>query len=188
MNTTLSAPRNINLAMALNILGLFGISVILIVAFYYQLARFELPCPLCLLQRAGIIMIGFGFLFNIYFGIKNAHYSLSLLGCIVTGFIAMRQVSLHIMPGDTGYGSTFFGLHFYTWAAILSILTIIAIAAIMPLKAGNVDSARYTPPTLGKIAMSLFAFLIAANLVSTVLECGSGQCDDNPTFYQLLKK
>ncbi|MDX7988559.1 disulfide bond formation protein B [Xenorhabdus sp. 12] len=188
MNNTLSAQRNTNLATTLNILGLFGISVILIVAFYYQLARFELPCPLCLLQRAGIIMIGFGFLFNIYFGVKNAHYSLSILGCIVTGFVAMRQVSLHILPGDTGYGSTFFGLHFYTWAAILSILTVIAIAIIMPLKAGNTDSAKYTPPALGKIAMGLFALLIAANLVSTVLECGSGQCDDNPTFYQLLNK
>ncbi|CDG90534.1 disulfide bond formation protein B [Xenorhabdus bovienii] len=188
MNNTMSASRSLNPAMVLNILGLFGISVVLIIAFYYQLARFELPCPLCLLQRAGIIMIGLGFLFNIYFGIKNAHYSLSLLGCLVTGFIAMRQVSLHILPGDTGYGSTFLGLHFYTWAAVLSILTIIAIAVIMPLKAGNTDSSRYTPPTLGKIAMGLFAFLIAANLVSTVLECGSGQCDDNPTFYQLLKK
>ncbi len=77
---------------------------------------------------------------------------------------------------------------FYTWAAILSILTIIAIAVIMPLKAGNTDSAKCTPPALGKIAMGLFAFLIAANLVSTILECGGGQCDDNPTFYQLLQK
>ncbi|AYA42224.1 disulfide bond formation protein B [Xenorhabdus nematophila] len=188
MNNTMLMQRNPNLATTLNILGLFGISIVLIVAFYYQLALFELPCPLCLLQRAGIIMIGFGFLFNIYFGIKNAHYSLSIFGCLVTGFVAMRQVSLHILPGDTGYGSTFFGLHFYTWAAILSILTIIAIAVIMPLKAGNTDSAKCTPPALGKIAMGLFAFLIAANLVSTILECGGGQCDDNPTFYQLLQK
>ncbi|AOM42441.1 disulfide bond formation protein B [Xenorhabdus hominickii] len=188
MNNTMSSSQNVNLAVTMNILGLFGISVVLLVAFYYQLALYDLPCPLCLLQRAGIIMIGFGFLFNIYFGIKNAHYSLSIFGCIVTGFVAMRQVSLHILPGDTGYGSTFFGLHFYTWAAILSILTIIAIAVIMPLKAGNTDSTRYTPPALGKVVMWLFAFLIAANLISTLLECGSGQCDDNPTFYQLLKK
>ncbi|CDL81714.1 disulfide bond formation protein B [Xenorhabdus szentirmaii] len=188
MNNSMSVQRNISLATTLNIVGLFGISVILIVAFYYQLARFELPCPLCLLQRAGIIMIGFGFLFNIYFGIKNAHYSLSIFGALVTGFVAMRQVSLHILPGDTGYGSTFFGLHFYTWAAVLSILTIIAIAIIMPLKAGNNDPARSAPPALGKVAMGLFAFLIAANLVSTILECGGGQCDDNPVFYQLLNK
>ncbi|WP_340609566.1 disulfide bond formation protein B [Xenorhabdus bharatensis] len=188
MSNSMSASRNLNPAITLNILGLFGISVILIVAFYYQLARFELPCPLCLLQRAGIIMIGFGFLFNIYFGVKNAHYSFSLIGCIVTGFVAMRQVSLHILPGDTGYGSTFLGLHFYTWAAVMSIITIIAIAIIMPLKAGNHDPVKSSPHILGKLAMGLFAILIAANLVSTILECGSGQCDDNPTFYQLLQK
>jgi disulfide bond formation protein DsbB len=184
----MSESRNLSPAIVMNILGLFGICVILIVAFYYQLGRFELPCPLCLLQRVGIIMIGFGFLFNIYFGVKNTHYSFSLLGCIVTGFVAMRQVSLHILPGDTGYGSTFFGLHFYTWAAVLSIITIIAIAIIMPLKAGNDNAAKNSPHILGKLAMGLFAILIAANLVSTVLECGSGQCDDNPTFYQLLKQ
>src|SRR5215472_10589130 len=37
----------------LNMLGLLGISSALAVAFYYQLAFGELPCPLCLLQRAG---------------------------------------------------------------------------------------------------------------------------------------
>ena len=36
--------------------------------------------------------------------------------------------------------------------------------------------------------MTVFAVLIAANLASTVLECGGGQCDDNPTFYHLLGK
>ncbi len=28
---------------------------------YYQLVRHELPCPICLLQRAGLIIAGFGF-------------------------------------------------------------------------------------------------------------------------------
>ncbi|WP_206429738.1 disulfide bond formation protein B [Pseudomonas chlororaphis] len=39
----------------LNILGLLGISASLIIAFYYQLFQHELPCPLCLLQRVGMI-------------------------------------------------------------------------------------------------------------------------------------
>ena len=52
----------------LNMFGLLGISLILTVAFFYQLALGELPCPLCLLQRAGFIAVGMGFLFNMRLG------------------------------------------------------------------------------------------------------------------------
>lgn len=45
----------------INQVGLLGICVALVVAFYYQLVRHELPCPICLLQRAGLIIAGFGF-------------------------------------------------------------------------------------------------------------------------------
>ncbi|MCE1658450.1 disulfide bond formation protein B, partial [Enterobacter hormaechei] len=44
--------------MIFNLIGLFAISAVLTLAFYYQLVLSELPCPLCLLQRAGMIMIG----------------------------------------------------------------------------------------------------------------------------------
>ncbi|EGQ4636628.1 disulfide bond formation protein B, partial [Salmonella enterica subsp. enterica serovar Molade] len=40
----------------INQVGLLGICVALVVAFYYQLVRHELPCPICLLQRAGLII------------------------------------------------------------------------------------------------------------------------------------
>ena len=39
------------LAVRLNALALYAISAILIVAFYWQMAYGELPCPLCQLQR-----------------------------------------------------------------------------------------------------------------------------------------
>ncbi|PWL04715.1 disulfide bond formation protein B, partial [Candidatus Liberibacter asiaticus] len=62
MIKTLSSRKFIS---NLNILGLLGIFAVLIVAFYYQIILHEIPCPLCLLQRVGIIMIGIGFLFNL---------------------------------------------------------------------------------------------------------------------------
>ncbi len=58
----------------INQIGLLGICVALVVAFYYQLVRHELPCPICLLQRAGLIIAGFGFLFNLCFGLRGIHY------------------------------------------------------------------------------------------------------------------
>lgn len=170
----------------LNVLGLYAICAVLLVAFYYQLMKSELPCPLCLLQRVGMILIGFGFLFNVRFGVRNRHYAMALLGAITAGSIGMRQVFLHITPGDAGYGSPFLGLHFYTWTVVASIATVVAIAVMMSLKDGASREAPHFS-FVGKMAALLFAGLIAANLVSTVLECGGGQCDDNPTFYQLLR-
>ena len=41
--------------------------------------------------------------------------------------------------------------------------------------------------TASGAGFALLALLIAANLVSTVLECGAGQCDDNPVHYLLLR-
>ncbi|WP_342733775.1 disulfide bond formation protein B [Bradyrhizobium sp. B117] len=175
----------------LNMLGLLGISSVLTVAFFYQLALGELPCPLCLLQRAGFIAIGMGFLFNMRLGERPSHYAMILVASLVTGFISMRQVSLHLAPGDPGYGSALLGLHFYTWALIAAVGIVCYVALVFVLKdvAGERDGAGSAPinEPASNVVFAIFALLVAANLLSTVLECGAGQCDDNPVRYLLLK-
>ncbi|WP_317993769.1 disulfide bond formation protein B [Bartonella gliris] len=179
--------KNHHFIIFMNALGLLGLSVSLLVAFYYQLVKFELPCPLCLLQRVGLMLAGCGFLLNIHHRVKNTHYCMVILGCMVTSVVAARQVFLHITPDDLGYGSTFLGLHFYTWAFIISVLCIFAVAFVMILSEVSRNFKMFSPsPVLSKVATFLFVFLIAANLVSTVLECGSGQCADDPVRYELL--
>ncbi|MGN7915527.1 disulfide bond formation protein B [Enterobacter sp. 22466] len=157
------------------------------VAFYYQFDRNELPCPLCLLQRTGLIITGLAFLFNIRFGIKGGHYSIAILGAIITGSIAVRQILLHIMPRDAGYGSVFLGLHFYTWSLVTSVLILMAITLMLSLSGSD----STTPPSSsrpGMVVMLLFCVLLAINLLSTFLECGFGECADNPLHYLLLQK
>ncbi|WP_156851062.1 disulfide bond formation protein B [Bartonella refiksaydamii] len=179
--------KNLHFVIFMNTLGLVGLSIVLVVAFYYQLVRFELPCPLCLLQRVGLILAGCGFLLNIHHKVKYTHYGMVILGCMVTSIVAARQVFLHITPDDLGYGSTFFGLHFYTWAFIISVLCIFAVSLFMILGELAHKFKTFSPfPMLGKMASFLFVFLIAANLISTILECGGGQCADDPVRYELL--
>jgi disulfide bond formation protein DsbB len=173
------------LAETLNLLGLAGISLALAIAFYYQLALGELPCPLCLLQRAGMIAIGLGFMMNVRFGVRGLHYGVALLGCLTTGAVAARQVLLHIVPGTGHFGSALFGMHFYTLALLSSIAAVAYIAVLLMLPAPE-GTSRGGMRGTGKAVMAVFTLLVAANLVSTVLECGAGQCDDDPTFYQLL--
>ncbi|WP_208441504.1 disulfide bond formation protein B [Bartonella raoultii] len=179
--------KNPHFVIFMNTLGLIGLSIVLMVAFYYQLVKFELPCPLCLLQRVGLMLAGCGFLLNIHHKVKNTHYGMVILGCMVTSVVAARQVFLHITPDDLGYGSTFLGLHFYTWAFIISVLCILAVSVVMMLGELAHKFKVFSPfPVLEKVASFLFVFLIAANLVSTVLECGGGQCADDPVEYELL--
>lgn len=168
----------------LNILGLLSIIVSLLVAFCYQLFLHELPCPLCLLQRVGMVLIGMGFLFNICLGRRGLHDAIGLAGCIVTMAISFRQVLLHILPEEAGYGSTFMGLHFYTLALLCAIAAILYYAFTLLFDAGVTPI--YRSSRLAKGVAWLFVLVIAANLLSTFLECGLGQCEDNPLIYRLL--
>ena len=104
------------LVVRLNALALGLISLALVAAFADQLLLGELPCPLCLLQRAALIAAGLGFLLNLRFGIRPLHYGLAILAALTGAAVAMRQVLLHIAPGDPGFGHALFGLHLYTWA------------------------------------------------------------------------
>lgn len=185
-----TVPRflaNSNLGQLLNILGLSGISFSLMVALYYQFWQHELPCPLCLLQRAGLMCIGFGFLMNIKFGERNLHYGLSIVSALVSGGISIRQILLHIAPGTGSYGSVFLGIHFYTWGLLAAISAITYIALLLILNTATLLDEKHRKLNRGgRVAIIIFSLLVAANLVSVVLECGLGQCADNPTKYQLL--
>src|SRR2546423_12943189 len=104
------------LAITLNALGLYAIALILLVAFGAQLILHELPCPLCLLQRIQFAMLALGPVLNVRFGPRPSHYAVSLLIAIAGAGFAMRQILLHIMPGDAGYGSARRGYAYYSCA------------------------------------------------------------------------
>src|SRR5215467_2194277 len=94
-----------SIAVTLNALGLYAVALVLATAFAAQLYLGELPCPLCLLQRIEFAMLAIGPMLNVRFGPRPSHYAVSLLVAIAGAVVAMRQILLHIMPGDPGYGS-----------------------------------------------------------------------------------
>ncbi|KAF3997585.1 disulfide bond formation protein B [Glaciimonas immobilis] len=172
----------------LNILALYSISLALGIAFYYQLVLHELPCPLCLLQRVGLIAIGIGFMMNVRAGVRSTHYGVAMIGALLAGIIGIRQVFLHIVPGRTnGYGSEIWGVHFYTLTVLSAIAAVLFIAVMLMLKTWErPNKGKHIVHFLGKYAMLIFTALIIANLFSTILECAAGQCEGNPTYYLLL--
>jgi len=102
------------IAVLLNTLGLYAISVVLLEAFVFQITLQELPCPLCLLQRVAFTALAVGPILTLRYGPKPSHYGLTIIAALAGAGIASRRVLLHIQPGDPGFGSSILGYHFYT--------------------------------------------------------------------------
>ena len=118
-------------AITLNALSLYAVALVLAAAFAAQLLLHELPCPLCLLQRIQFAVLAIGPILNVRFGPRPSHYALSLLAAVAGAAFSTRQVLLHIMPGDAGYGTALFGYHYYTWALIGFAAAIVLLAAML---------------------------------------------------------
>ncbi len=175
-------------AVRLNVLALYGVAAVLALAFAFQVARGELPCPLCLLQRIQFAALAIGPMLNLRFGCRPSHYAVSLIAAVLGAAVAMRQVLLHILPGDPGFGTAILGYHYYTWAFLLFAAAIVRIA-LMLLFDRQFDAPREAPAVgaFATAAAYLVIGLTAANALTTLLECGFGACPDNPVAYELLR-
>jgi disulfide bond formation protein DsbB len=176
------------LSLRLNALGLFAISAVLIFAFADQLLLHDLPCPLCILQRAAFVVAGFGLVLNLRFAPKPGHYAVVIIGAFAGAVISGRQILIHIVPDTGSYGSALFGLHFYTWAFVVFALMVLGTAVMLLFdRQFPSDESRSNRPTaISLVAFALFTLLALGNGVSTVLECAGGLCPDDPTGYLLL--
>ena len=178
-------------AITLNALSLYAVALVLAAAFATQLVLQELPCPLCLLQRIQFAVLAIGPILNVRFGPRPSHYAVSLLAAVAGAAFSTRQVLLHIMPGDAGYGTALFGYHYYIWALIGFAAAIVLLAAILLFdRQFERDSTaeQAAPGAFVTSAVWLVIGLTALNVVSTLLECGFGACADNPVVYELLKR
>jgi len=183
-----------SLAIRINAAGLLIISGVLLGAYYVQFFMGEFPCPLCLLQRLGMLGVAFGALLNLRYGLRPAHYGVSLISAVFGACVYVRQILLYIVPGTgaSGYGSSVFGLHLYTWAFIVFSVAILLIAIMMLFDKQFEDKAQTdTSHCQTKLIHSLSILLVliaAANVLTTYLECGPGQCPANPVSYIELGK
>src|SRR3981189_3308487 len=144
-------------AIALNALSLYAVALVLAAAFAAPLTLHELPCPLCLLQRILFAVLAIGPIMNIRWGPRPSHYALSLLAAAAGTAFSTRQVLLHIMPGDAGYGTALFGYHYYT-LALIGFVTAIILLAAMPLFDRQFEPGRepaVAPPAFAALAVWL---------------------------------
>lgn len=176
----------------LNIFAILLIFGVLGSAFAFQLQLSELPCPLCFLQRFGLLCAAFGLLLNLRFGFRASHYAVTLMSLVFTSWAALNHISMHIIPGTGWYGYPFYHLHLYTWAFIISQVAIIGTLFMLSFKSQYPSETNqfYYESFISKSIMHLLFFifivLIAANMASVLFECGLSSCPGDPSHYFTL--
>lgn len=166
---------NPRFAIRLNALALYAIAALLLAAFYFQIA---LGCPLCQLQRLAFTALAVGPILTLRYGPQPSHYGLVIIAALAGAAITARQVLLHVAPGDSGYGSTVLGYHFYTWAFVC-----FAAAASSIVLLFDKQFATAPAPELGAFERGSVWLVIAVTLLNAAgafAECGFSACPVNP--------
>ena len=174
---------------------------VLLSAFGVQFLQGEFPCPLCMLQRYAMMLSSLAALWivmqarrgTLTTGRYGQALGLGLLASLIGGTISTRQILLHILPGDPGYGSAVLGLHLYTWALITFVI-VIAFCAVALLLMPRALPTAPGDSWLGKVGrfltlvvVWLFLIVLVANVIAIIfLEGAAWVLPDDPTSYNLL--
>jgi disulfide bond formation protein DsbB len=165
-----------------NSAAMLMVSTVLIGAFYFQFGLGENPCPLCLLQRMGMLGVIFGLTLNTYFGFRKEHFGIVILSALIGASFSIRQILLHICPvaGEpTGYGTAVMGMHLYSWAVVIYVASMLGSVVFMFLFKEEKKHTKRQPLTFEKVVFYLIVFLTFANMVATFFECHVGPCCEN---------
>jgi disulfide bond formation protein DsbB len=187
--------RLILLAAAANV---WVLVLILAAAFGAQFVFGEPPCPLCVVQRIALMLCALGPL-HVLLRARDGMLAgrdvavgngMTILAALVGAAVSTRQVLLHILPGDAGFGSPVLGLHLYTWCLVAFVVQIAA-SGVMLLGAAWLGEARVSSLgswRLAPVTAGAFVLIVVANLLSVVAEAGPHwDLPSDPTGYLLFK-
>jgi disulfide bond formation protein DsbB len=143
MSDTTAASGGQRLLALLNyvylLLMMLVIAGILTTAMMFQYVRGEVPCPLCLLERAALFGVCFGIMQNFRHGFSYRNTGVSLVFAILLLVVATRQTLLDIYPrpGHEYVGTAIFGLHMPVWSIVIALMLLIAVAVKMAIVGGD---------------------------------------------------
>jgi disulfide bond formation protein DsbB len=163
--------RQLNALMALILAG------ILWAALGIQFIGKEEPCPLCFLQRLGMLGVASGALMNVLCGVRRLHYGLSLLSALFGGFVALRHICLHICPGSTPFGKPIFGLSLYTWSFIVFTCCVAYITLLFLIFDTKKEEENPLKATwFGQLSYIVVFLVSLTNIFAALWQCGVSAC------------
>ena len=157
------------------------ICFVLLGSLYIQVALGEFPCPLCMTQRICMMLCALGQAYILSRVSEDGSlclrdfvrgHGMTLFAALAGAAMSIRQILLHIVPPDPGYGSAFLGLHLYTWGFLVFSAEILSVGLnllLMPKEQLSMPSG--TDKWTGRIFL-LFGVVITAFAVATFIEEG----------------
>jgi len=155
----------------------------------------EPPCPLCVMQRIAMMLAAMGPVHILLAARRDGLTArdiglgsgLLILGSLLGAAISIRQILLHILPGDPGFGAPVLGYHLYTWALIVFACCIAAAGAQLAGLAWF-QPGPAIPVPLTRLTAAALAVTLIANIASVIAEAGlAWHLPDNPVTYLLFR-
>ncbi|MBX9399538.1 disulfide bond formation protein B [Streptomyces sp. TRM72054] len=166
---------------------------VLLGGFAVQFIAWEYPCPLCILQRMAMMLCAMGPAYvivrsrsgEVTYSDVMTGLGMALVGAAAGSLMSARQVLLHIVPPDPGYGSEILGLHLYTWALITFFMVFVAAGVYLLFGERLVPGAVHYGG-FSRMLLFLFTLIILANAVAVFFQEGFHWfLPDNPDTYRL---
>lgn len=175
-------------------LNILVLCTVLLGAFVVQFGQDEFPCPLCILQRMAMMLCALGPAYVILRA-RNGEvtasdvatgYGLSVIAAVAGASVSIRQILLHIVPPDPGYGDPVFGLHLYTWALLVFVAELVA-AGLNLVFARELEPRKAGFGWPSRLVLWLLGAVIVANVLAVfALEGLHWTLPDNPDSYRLF--
>jgi disulfide bond formation protein DsbB len=172
---------------------ILAVCIVLSGSLAYQFRLGELPCPLCVLQRFSFLLACVGSL-----GVlrnpaplgnipgQARGFALCIFASFIGAAVSVRQILLHIVPPDSGYGPPVFGLHLYTWALVVFCCLILSSALGL---LGLNDRPNALPQVLTSAISALIIVIGAVIALATFAMQGFNiLLPANPENYELLRQ
>lgn len=174
-------------------LYVFAFLGVILGGFFEGLFGDTLPCPLCMLIRyfmfLSILPVAWLMWTMRKPGVPKGHaitaWALAAFSSVGGGVTAGRQMLLHIQKDDPGYAGTVLGLHTYTWAFIIFVISVLGcLIALMCVDDYENLERRRVPALTAWIVLAV----MAANLVYVFFEEGfNWVLPDDPKCYELIE-
>lgn len=174
--------------------NVLAVCAVLLGAFGVQFGKGEFPCPLCMLQRMAMVLCALGPAFilakarqgDVEVADYATGYGMSVVAAVAGASIAARQVLLHIVPPDPGFGEPVLGLHLYTWSFIVFV-TVLVVSGLNLMFARALTPVGARAGGISTIVLWLLGIVIAANGITVFFEEGlHWTLPDEPSRYQLI--
>lgn len=158
----------------------------------YQFIIGELPCPLCVIQRLSFLLACIGPLGILRkagtpagnAGFRARGFAICIIASVLGMLVSDRQILLHIMPGDAGYGPPVMGLHLYTWASV--VFTCLILSSAVGLLGGQEESAPLPRMVTNGICGLIIAIATVIALATFAMQGFHWFLPESPSHYLLF--